>query len=64
MVGMTEISMGRKEAGADGVEREGGKERYGSYPYIDGSLALDRARLIGITAVFFSSCCSGARYRV
>ena len=24
MVGMTEISMGRKEAGADGVEREGG----------------------------------------
>ena len=52
MVGMTEISMGRKEAGADGVEREGGKERYGSYPYTEGSLALDRTRLVGITAFF------------
>ena len=63
MVGMTEISMGRKEAGADGVEREGEKERYGSYPYTDGSLALDRTRLVGITAVYFSYC-SGAGCRV
>ena len=55
MDGMTEISMDGKEAGADGVEREGGRKRYGSYPYshTDGYLALDRTRLVGSAADWF-----------